>query len=77
MNHKLPAFPTPYMDSSEGTGELYCDETGLTKLEYAAIQIISGLVASDVNGKPEEFAAASVKAAKALLVELGKDEGQP
>lgn len=35
-NADMPARPTPYMDMVNMSGELHCDNTGLTKLEHFA-----------------------------------------
>ena len=36
-NKDMPAMPTQYMDSISGSGELYCDQQGLTKREMFAM----------------------------------------
>jgi hypothetical protein len=42
-NGHMPAMPTPFMDVTNGSGELYCDQQGLTKLEeFAARALWSG-----------------------------------
>lgn len=35
-NGNTPAQPTPYLDCENGSGELHCDNTGLTKREHFA-----------------------------------------
>ena len=45
---------------------------GLTKREYFAAMAMSGLMANERTGKPEEFAKYAVNVADALITELNK-----
>ena len=45
-NKDMPASPTPYMDLSQGGGELHCDQQGFTKREAAALSILQGLLSN-------------------------------
>lgn len=79
MNNKFkngdtPASPTQYMDQAGGSGELYCDQAGLTKREHFAGLAMQGLCAADSCGAwfNPKTAKAAVKMADALLKELGR-----
>lgn len=61
-----PAFPT-----LNSTGESW-ETGGLTKREYAAIQIMAGFAANVGNPTLERAAQEAVRAADALLAELEK-----
>lgn len=80
-NSDSPANPTQYMDYSNGSGELYCDNNGLTKREAFAMAAMQGLLANGIpdsksfvvpQDEYEMLAAASVLQADALLKELSK-----
>ncbi len=81
-NSDMPATPTAYMDMQEGSGELYCDNLGLTKLEELAGRAMHALLSSSVMGdsalhdSPAEWrkdiVEASIEMAEDLLVELEK-----
>jgi hypothetical protein len=61
------AFPIPILE-----------EGGLTKREYAAIEILAGIWSdSQSAGSDEQLAAQAVKSADALLAELEKDQPKP
>lgn len=68
-NGDLPINATPFQDSD--LGELYCDQTGLTKREYFAGLAMQGLLA---NGTPQNDATArSVYIADDLLRRLSEE----
>ena len=71
-NSDMPASPTQYQDSCNG--ELYSDNTGLTKREAFAMAAMQGLLSSAVSAKHETFAASAVKMADTLLKELDKEQ---
>ncbi len=81
-NSDMPATPTAYMDMQEGSGELYCDNLGLTKLEELAGRAMHALLSSSVMGdsalhdSPAEWrkdiVEASIEVAEELLAELEK-----
>ena len=81
MNNKdMPAMPTPYMDQAcGGGGELYCDQSGLTKREELAARAMQGILANgsliDVIGDAESewVAMNAIRIADALLAELDKE----
>ena len=73
-NADLPAMPTPYADLAQnGSRELYCTESGLTKREMFAIAAMQG-ICSNPNDRYtyEQLAGHAVKHADALLAELEK-----
>ena len=41
-NSDMPANPTPYMDQASASGELYCDNTWLSKREKFAAMAMQG-----------------------------------
>lgn len=74
-NADLPANPTQYQDSCNG--ELYSDNTGMTKREAFAMAAMQGMSSHpDFYGNSKDFAevisASSVLLADALLAELEK-----
>lgn len=79
-NKDMPALPTPYMDMQNVSGELYCDNNGLTKLEHFAGLAMQGMLASkyysDFAGKYADhtvgIAVCAVDHAQALLAQLDK-----
>jgi len=75
-NSDSPANPTLYQDLTNGSGEMYCDNTGLTKRESFAMAAMQGFctcaVEEDMSDKI--IAKFSVKVADALLKELAKNE---
>jgi hypothetical protein len=63
----------PIANGMTGLGGLNHAATGLTKREYAAINIMAGLAAcDDIGGKVEMVASCAVTWADALLAELEK-----
>ncbi len=81
-NSDMPATPTVYMDMIGGSGELYCDNLGLTKLEELAGRAMHALLSSSVMGDSElhdslaewrkDIVEASIEVAEELLAELEK-----
>lgn len=67
-NANTLAFPTPAVPFPDGTHDP--SVPGLTKREYAAIQILAGM--GDVGGTSDSLAKHAVKRADALLAELTK-----
>lgn len=43
-NGSKPANPTPYQDLTNGSGEMYCDNDGLTKREHFAAMALSSVL---------------------------------
>lgn len=73
-NSRAPAMPTVYMDNTQGKGELYCDERGLTKREHFAALAMQGFCANpSLNDSDSDMTAdCAVKFADALLKRLDK-----
>ena len=79
-NSDTPANPTTYMDQTNGCGELYSDNAGLTKREAFAMAAMQGLLASKYYGEfcdksgvineTDAIALVSVNHADALLKQL-------
>ena len=74
-NADTPASPTQYQDSCNG--ELYSDNTGLTKREAFAMEAMQGLCANqyfvaDRDSSYKEIASNAKFMADALLEELSK-----
>ena len=68
-----PINATPYQDSN--IGELYCDNTGLTKREYFSAMAMMGICGDGIAGAhhtAKQTALDSVMYADALLKELDK-----
>ena len=73
LNGDMPSSPTLYMDYSNGAGELYSDNNGLTKREHFAALAMQGILAHSFGrGNVDELAVQSIKCADALLKELAK-----
>jgi hypothetical protein len=78
-NGDMPATPTPYMDMVNMSGELHCDNTGLTKLEHFTALAIQGIcVNAGRNGlelhKPKGIADKAIEIAKLALDQLEQDK---
>lgn len=76
-NSNKPIAPTHYMDQESGTGELYCDEIGLTKREHFAALAMQGLLSGgyaidDARNRANDVSSEAVSIADALLLELEK-----
>ena len=80
-NGNTPAQPTPYLDCVNGSGELHCDNQGLTKREHFAALAMQGYLSNPYsNGftqplsetPQDDIASLSVAMADALLKELEK-----
>ena len=75
-NGDSPINATPYQDLNNGSGELYCDQQGLTKREYFAGLAMQGHLANSSDDMiaytPEQVAKFSVDYTDALLKELDK-----
>tara|TARA_R110000868_G_scaffold125265_3_gene331030 strand:- start:8347 stop:8601 length:255 start_codon:yes stop_codon:yes gene_type:complete len=77
-NADMPARPTPYMDMVNMSGELYCDNTGLTKRETFAAMAMQAMISSryysDFCGKYDDkevgIAISAIDHADALLAQL-------
>jgi hypothetical protein len=74
-NASAPASPTPYMDQTIEGGELYCDNSGLTKREHFAAMAMQGLLAGgygmdDPANRLEDVSCEAVNLAGALLEAL-------
>ena len=75
-NSDMPASPTLYMEQSNGSGELYSDNAGLTKREAFAMAAMQGWLARCANVphthklEPESMAEVAVGMADALLKQL-------
>lgn len=88
QNKDMPAMPTTYMDQVNGCGELYCDNTGLTKLEHFAglaptmpnwfeKKFIANLGSGTLDqNKERAFMAWPVYYASALLTQLEADSDE-
>lgn len=73
-NANLPANATPYMDLTETGGELYCDNTGLTKREMFAMHAMQGILANlGCTHEKSRVAIYAVDFADNLLRELEND----
>ena len=72
-NGSEPASPTPYQDLTNGSGEMYCDNSGLTKREAFAMAAMQGILSHAFGrGTKEDLAIQSLECADALLKELAK-----
>lgn len=80
-NTKLPAYPLPLVNNSEGEIRDASDwdgtNVGLTKLELASLMIAQGLVTREMQGTYKEehlkdIASRSTNIAKAILEEANK-----
>lgn len=69
-NSDMPASPIMYMDQTNGSGELYCENIGLTKREYFAAKALQGMLADNRSNRVDIIAASSVMFADALLKAL-------
>lgn len=76
-NQYKPAMPQSNDEIVKGFMEVEeCAPNGLSKLEYAAIQAMKGILSTQGNDlRYKEIAEKSVKQAKALFAELEKDNG--
>jgi len=73
-NSDMPAMPTTYMDQVNGTGEMYCDNLGLTKREHFAAMAMQGFITAGFAGMPDDskIVSMSVRYADEILAELAK-----
>lgn len=81
-NGDMPATPTPYMDMANMSGELHCDNTGLTKREKFAAMAMQGFLSNSVMGDCDlhenptgwikDITESSIEFADALLSKLEK-----
>lgn len=81
-NGDMPAKPTPYMDMVNMSGELHCDNAGLTKREQFAAMAMQGMLSNkyvsdfsaeindDSYDRPNGLANNAVRYADALLAQL-------
>ena len=82
-NSDVPANPTPYMDQASASGELYCDNTWLSKREKFAAMAMQGLLSNSVIGDAalwgnaqewiKQMTETSVEMADTLLIALDKE----
>lgn len=72
-NLQQPAFPVPNKLLPDGAGG-WVPMMGLTKLEYAAIEIAKGIMSNTLlaDNEDEYIARDAVKIAKAVLEEANK-----
>ena len=81
-NANMPASPAVYMDNTQGNGEMYCDQQGLTKREYFAAMAMQGILSNSTvvdigsDHQMEWASKAAVFSADTLLNELEKDNEQ-
>ena len=76
-NGDTPAMPTPYADLAQnGSRELYCTESGLTKREMFAMAAMQGLLA-DSNVQTISAVNMAVECADLLLRKLDGEDINP